>query len=68
MRRTLRKSVREKMGSPPQNRMRGGIAILFAAITVSRALRWGRGTPAFVAGIAGGILLVLGIYFLFRKD
>jgi hypothetical protein len=56
------------MGSPPQNRTRGAIAILFAVIAVSRALRWGRGTPAFVAGIAGGILLVLGIYFLLRKD
>jgi hypothetical protein len=56
------------MESPRQNRTRGGIAILFAAIAVSRAIRWGRGTPAFVAGIAGGILLVLGIIFLLRKD
>lgn len=58
----------EKMGSPRQNRMRGAIAILFAALAVSRAILRGRGTPAFVAGTAGGILLVLGIYFLFRKD
>jgi hypothetical protein len=56
------------MGSQRQNSTRGVIAILFAAIAVSRALRWGRGTPAFVAGIAGGILLVLGIFFLLRKD
>jgi hypothetical protein len=56
------------MGSPRQNRTRGAIAILFAAIAVSRAIRWGRGTPAFVAVTAGGVLLVLGIFFLFRKD
>ncbi|HVS89150.1 MAG TPA: hypothetical protein VHF01_13145 [Candidatus Acidoferrum sp.] len=56
------------MGSPRRNRARGTIAVLFAVIAVSRAIRWGHGTPAFVAGVAGGILLVLGVVLLFRKD
>jgi hypothetical protein len=58
------------MGSPRQNRTRGAIAILFAAIAVGRSILWGHGhsAPAFVTGVAGGALLVVGVYFLFRKD
>jgi hypothetical protein len=56
------------MESSRRDRARGAIAVLFAVIAVSRAIRWGRGTPAFVAAVAGGILLVLGIILLFRKD
>ena len=56
------------MESSRRDRTRGAIAILFAVTAVSRAIRWGRGTPAFVAGVAGGVLLVLGIFLLFRKD
>lgn len=51
-----------------QNRARGAVAVLFAVIAVNRAILWGRGTPAFVAGVAGSVLLVLGILLLFRKD
>jgi uncharacterized membrane protein len=56
------------MPSSRRNRARGAVAVLFAVIAVNRALLWGRGTPAFVASVAGGLLLVLGIFFLFRKD
>jgi hypothetical protein len=57
-----------EMESSRRGRARGAIAVLFAVIAISRAIRWGRGTPAFVAGVAGGILLVLGVVLLFRKD
>jgi hypothetical protein len=56
------------MVSSQRNRARGAVAVLFAVIAVNRAVLWGRGTPAFVAGVAGGLLLVLGIFLLFRKD
>jgi hypothetical protein len=56
------------MPSSRQNRARGAVAVLFAVIAVNRALLWGRGTPAFVASVAGGLLLVLGILLFFRKD
>ena len=56
------------MGSSRRDRARGAIAVLFAVIAVSRAMRWGRGTPALVVGVAGGVLLLLGIFLLFRKD
>jgi hypothetical protein len=51
-----------------RNRARGAVAVVFAVIAVNRAVLWGRGTPAFVVGVAGGVLLVLGIVLLFRKD
>ncbi len=51
-----------------RGKMRGGVAILLAVIAVNRAISWGRGTPAFVAGVAGAVLLVLGILLVFRKD
>ena len=56
------------MEASRRGKMRGGVAILLAVIAVNRAVLWGRGTPAFVAGVAGGVLLVLGIFLLFRKD
>ena len=56
------------MEASRRGKMRGGVAILLAVIAVNRAILWGRGTPAFVAGVAGGVLLVLGILLLFRKD
>jgi hypothetical protein len=55
------------MVSSQRNRARGAVAILFAVIAVNRAVLWGRGTPAFVVGVAGSLLLVLGIFLLFRK-
>jgi hypothetical protein len=51
-----------------RSKMRGGVAILLAVIAVNRAILWGRGTPAFVAGAAAGLLLLLGILLLSRKD
>lgn len=56
------------MGASRRAKTRGGVAILLAVIAVNRAILWGRGTPAFVAGVAGAVLLVLGIFLLFRKD
>jgi hypothetical protein len=56
------------MVSSQRNSARGAVGVLFAVIAVNRAVLWGRGTPAFVAGVAGGFLLVLGILLLFRKD
>jgi hypothetical protein len=56
------------MEASRRGKMRGGVAILLAVIAVNRAVLWGRGTPAVVAGVAGGLLLVLGILLLFRKD
>jgi hypothetical protein len=56
------------MEASRRGKMRGGVAILLAVIAVNRAILWGRGTPAFVVGVAGGVLLVLGILLLFRKD
>lgn len=57
-----------KMVSSRRNRARGAVAVLFAVIAVNRAVLWGRGTPAFVVGVAGAVLLVLGIFLLFRKE
>ena len=54
--------------SRKNNKARGAVAILFAVVGLNRALQWGRGTPAFIVGMAGGLLLVLGIFFFFRKD
>jgi hypothetical protein len=51
-----------------QNRARGAVAVLFAVIALNRAVLWGRGTPAFVAGVSAGLLLLLGIFLLFRKE
>jgi hypothetical protein len=56
------------MVSSRRNRARGAVAVLLAVIAVNRAVLWGRGTPAFVTGVAGGFLLSLGIFLLFRKD
>jgi hypothetical protein len=56
------------METSRRGKMRGGVAILLAVIAVKRAVLWGRGTPAFVAGVAGCVLLVLGIFLLLRKD
>jgi hypothetical protein len=56
------------MEASRRDKMRGGVAILLAVIAVNRAILWGRGTPGFVVGVAGGLLLVLGIVLLFRKD
>ncbi len=56
------------MEASRRGKTRGGVAILLAVIAVNRAILWGRGTPAFVAGVAGVVLLVLGILLFLRKD
>jgi hypothetical protein len=56
------------MKSSRQSRARGAIVLLFAVLAASRAIRFGRGTPAFILGATAGILLVLGIVLLFQKE
>jgi hypothetical protein len=56
------------MKSSRQNKMRGAMALLFAVLATSRAIQYGRGTPAFLLGAIAGILLVFAIVFLFKKE
>jgi hypothetical protein len=56
------------MKSSRQGRTRGAIVLLFAILAASRAIKYGRGTPAFLLGATAGILLVLGVVLLFRKE
>jgi hypothetical protein len=56
------------MKSARESRTRGAIVLLFAVLAASRAIRYGRGTPAFFLGAIAGILLVLGIVLLLQKE
>ncbi len=56
------------MKSSRQSRTQGAIVLLFAALAASRAIKYSRGTPAFLLGATAGILLVLGIVLLFKKE
>jgi hypothetical protein len=56
------------MKSSRQSRTRGAIVLLFAVLAASRAIKYSRGTPAFLLGTTAGILLALGIVLLFRKE
>ncbi|HYA98026.1 MAG TPA: hypothetical protein VEH49_08025 [Methylomirabilota bacterium] len=54
-----------------ENKRKRGLAALWfmlAAFAVSGAFIRLHGRPAFVAGLAGGILLVLGFVTLFRGE
>lgn len=56
------------MKASPQSKMRGLIVFLFAVLAASRAIKYSRGTPAFLLGAIAGILLVFGIALVFRKE
>jgi hypothetical protein len=54
------------MSNKESNYLRGGGLLLFGALAGLNAVRL-HGTPAFLSGLAGGVLLVLGIARLARK-
>jgi hypothetical protein len=56
------------MKSSGQSKMRGAIVLLFAVLAASRAIKYSRGTPAFLLGAIAGIFLVFGIVLLFKKE
>jgi hypothetical protein len=60
--------LREKMKSSGSSSKRGAIVLLFAVLAASRAIKYSRGTPAFLLGATAGILLALGIVLLFKKE
>lgn len=56
------------MKSSRQSITRGAIVLFFAVLAASRAVKFSWGTPAFFLGAAAGILLVFGIFLLFKKE
>ena len=56
------------MKSSRPSSVRGAIVLLFAVLAASRAIKYSGGTPAFLLGTTAGILLVLGIVLLFKKE
>jgi nitrate reductase gamma subunit len=56
------------MKSSRQSRTRGAIVLLFAVLAASRAIKYSRGTPAFLLGATAGILLVLGVVLLLKRN
>lgn len=60
----------EEQKSPRKRRSLAAILIMLAVISISASVTRlrGTGTPAILSGAAGGILLVLGIAQLLRKD
>jgi len=56
------------MKSSRPSSVRGAIVLLFAVLAASRAIKYSGGTPAFLLGATAGILLVLGIVLLFKKE
>lgn len=56
------------MKSSRQSRTRGAIVLLFAVLAASRAIRFGRGTPAILLGVTAVILLVFGISLLLQHE
>ena len=50
-----------------KKRKQGTVVLLFASLAILTSISRLHSTPAFLAGAAGGVLLILGIFLLARK-
>jgi hypothetical protein len=55
--------VRENQKKPSP----GAIVLLFASLAILASISRLHGRPAFVAGVGGGLLVVIGIYMIAKK-
>lgn len=50
-----------------ETRKRGTLVLLFASLAILASISRLHSTPAFLAGAAGGVLLVVGIFLIAKK-
>jgi len=50
-----------------KKRKQGTVVLLFASLAILTSISRLHSTPAFLAGAAGGVLLIVGIFLLARK-
>ncbi len=58
----------EEQKNPRKRKSLAAILIMLAVISIAASATRLHGTPAILSGAAGGILLVLGIVQLLKKD
>ncbi len=55
------------MSKDEKKRMRGAMVLLFASLAILTSISRLHGRPAFVAGVGGGLFVIIGIYMIARK-
>lgn len=54
-------------GEQSKKRRRAALVLLFASLAILTSITRLHGTPAFISGFAGGVLLVFGIFLIAKK-
>ncbi len=63
-----REAVMEEQKNPRKRRSLAAILIMLAIVSIAASVTKLQGTPRILSGAAGGVLLVLGIVQLLKKD
>jgi hypothetical protein len=50
-----------------KKRTRGAMVLLFASLAILTSISRLHGRPAFVAGVGGGLFVIIGIYMIAKK-